>query len=1074
MTAAVDRCVKHRFAAAVTVMSLLLFADAATAAPTVVQFNRDIRPILSDNCFSCHGPDSAHRKANLRLDTEDGLFGHREDGTAVVRGKPDASIAWERIVTDDTDDLMPPPNSHKKLTPEQKALVRRWIEQGAPWEPHWSLKVPTRPDAPAVRDAKWVRNPIDAFVLSRLEAASLSPAPEADRRTLARRLSLDLIGLPPTPEEVESFVADPAADAYEKYVDRLLARPQWGEHRGRYWLDASRYGDTHGIHNDNYREMWAYRDWVIDVYNRNLRFDAFVTEQVAGDLLPNRTLETQIASGFQRCNITTSEGGSIPDEVQAMYDKDRVETIGTVFLGLTLGCAACHDHKFDPITARDFYSMAAFYRNTTQPAMDGNKPDTPPTIVVPSMEDRPLWEKLSHDLTELASQKKKVEATAQAAFDTWLKQGGHHELSSPLPAAGEVLAAPFDEGKGSASISVGSKSAALDLPQGVTWTEGPSKNLQAVRFAERSAIELPDAKLDDSKPFSVGGWVLVPPEEGAFVIASQVDPKAKAPTSGWTLSIETRVVTFRLFGPGGKKLELRGNSSSRPQSGKWVHLMATYDGSRHPSGLTLYINGKPEFPDYSPASESLPSTSPSAQPIRLGSDGKRFLANGALADLRAYQRRLTADEVAVASKWAALKPALASKDAKLTASQKVDLKLTFLVRQDEDYRDVTDRIARTEASQREIRKRSAITHVMAEKPNTPATARILFRGQYDQPKDEVKAMTPAALHPFPKDGPQNRLGLAQWIIDPANPLTSRVTVNRLWQEVFGTGIVRTSEDFGIMGENPTHPELLDWLAVEFRTPADGSPGGDFKKFFKLLVTSATYRQAAITTPQKAAIDPQNRLLSRGPRYRMDAEVLRDFALASSGLLVGKIGGPSVKPYQPPGVWEAVAMNGSNTRFYKEDTGESLYRRSMYWFWKRSAPPASMDLLNAPTREVCTVRRERTNTPMQALVTMNDPQWVEAARHLAERAIKEAGDGFDRRLDFISERVLSRKMTDRERQICRASLDDFVATYGGNVDEAKKLIATGASKPDEKLPPAELAAWTMLASQLMNLDEALNK
>ncbi|QOV88493.1 DUF1553 domain-containing protein [Humisphaera borealis] len=1064
--------IRNLFALAV---GLTCTASAVAAPGAPLQFNRDIRPLLSDNCLACHGPDSAHRKASLRLDTQEGLFGKREDGIAVVPGKPAESIIWSRIITTDADDLMPPPDSHKKLTPAQKATIKRWIEEGASWEPHWSLKAPVRPAAPAVKTAKWVRNAIDAFVLAKMEAAGLSPAVEADRRTLARRLSFDLIGLPPSPEEVEAFATDPSPNAYEAYVDMLLAKPQWGEHRGRYWLDAARYGDTHGIHNDNYREMWAYRDWVIDAFNRNLRFDQFVTEQVAGDLLPNRTLETQIASGFQRCNITTSEGGSIPDEVQAMYDKDRVETTATVFLGLTMGCAACHDHKFDPISQRDFYSMAAFFRNTTQPAMDGNKPDTPPIIVVPNAEDRPRWEKLTQTLTELTAAKKTREGEANKPFEDWLKAGEHRKLTAPLAITDELFAADFDEGTGAASTDIAGKAGTLGLPAGVSWSDGQAKGQKAIKFADKASIELSEVKMEPGQAFSIGAWVLVPPEEGTFVIASKIDPKAKTPTTGWALSIETRVPSFRIFGKGGKKLEIRGNSSSRPQSGKWVHLLVSYDGSGHPSGLTMHINGKPEFPDYSADSAPLAGVADrNDQPVRLGTDGKRYLTNGALADVRIFGRKLLVDEAAAIQKWSALKPALVAKNDKLSPAQKADLKLLYLVRQDESYRDISHRISVAEAGQREINKRSAITHVMAEKPNTPAMARILFRGQYDQPKDEVMAMTPAALHPYPKDGPQNRLGLARWIIDPANPLTSRVTVNRLWQEVFGTGIVRTSEDFGIMGENPSHPELLDWLAVEFRAPADGAPGGDFKKFFKMLVMSATYRQAAIATPEKLVADPQNRLLSRGPRFRMDAEVLRDFALASSGLLVKKIGGPSVKPYQPPGVWEAVAMKSSNTRDYKEDTGEGLYRRSMYWFWKRSAPPASMDLMNAPTREVCTVRRERTNTPMQALVTMNDPQWVEAARHLAERTLKEAGNSFDARLDFVTQRLISRKLSDRERQICRTSFNDFAATYAVSEEEAKKLIATGASTPDEKLPPAELATWTMLASQLMNLDEALNK
>jgi len=1060
-------------------------APPAELAGASLSFNRDIRPILSDNCLACHGPDSAERKASLRLDTHEGLFGSRKDGVAVTPGKPDASLVWTRISTADEDDLMPPADSHKRLTAEQKAAVRRWIEQGAVWEPHWSLKKPDRPTPPVVQNRDWLRNPIDAFVLAKLESVGLKPAEEADRRTLARRLSFDLIGLPPTPDDVEAFVADPSPDAYEKYVDRLMARPQWGEHRGRYWLDAARYGDTHGIHNDNYREMWAYRDWVIDAFNRNIPFDRFVVEQVAGDLLPNRTLETRIASGFQRCNITTSEGGSIAEEVQAMYDKDRVETTGTVFLGLTLGCAACHDHKFDPITQRDFYTMAAFFRNTTQPAMDGNKPDTPPVVVVPNDEDRPRWEKLTYEKERGEKDRAAARQAAESTLDQWIADGRHKLGALPLGSIAVEMRTPGQSRVGAEApdapiIDFAWNSGTLDLklPAAVKAGEGPAKDRAALYFSGNGFLDLPHVKTGLDEEFSVGGWFKVPQKAGDYGVALGYDGPADAAAPAWSLSLEKNVPVFRLFNADRKLVEVRGVVLARDVPGKWIHLLVTYDGTRRAGGTLMYVNGKlheSKSPDaYKPlAGEPLKATS-----VRLGSDGKRGFDAGGSANFCVYKMSLLPDEVTLHHGWLETSQWLSNTASeKLTKAQRETLLLLRLFdsREPASYRNTSANLAVTEAAMREIAARSPVTHVMAEKPDTPATARILFRGQYDQPKDEVKAMTPAALHPFPDDAPQNRLGLARWIIDPANPLTSRVTVNRLWQEVFGTGIVRTSEDFGIMGENPSHPELLDWLAVEFRTPADGSAGGDFKKFFKLIVTSATYRQAAATTPRKLAGDPQNRLLSRGPRFRMDAEVLRDFALASSGLLVDKIGGPSVKPYQPPGVWEAVAMKSSNTRDYKPDTGEGLYRRSMYWFWKRSAPPAPMDLLNAPTREVCTVRRERTNTPMQALVTMNDPQWVEAARRLAERTLKEAeGASFNARLDFITMRVIARKMDAGERRICQASLNDFLATYKADVEAARKLTATGESKPDEKLPPSELAAWTMLCSQLMNLDEALNK
>ncbi|HEX8911327.1 MAG TPA: DUF1553 domain-containing protein [Humisphaera sp.] len=1055
-------------------------ADAGRAAAPV-RFNRDVRPLLSDNCFHCHGPDAGHRKAKLRLDTPEGLFAARgDDPPAVAKGDPAKSPLYQRIVTNDPDEQMPPAETHKKLSPAQKDLLKRWIEQGAEWEPHWAFARIDRPAPPPVNHAQWVRNPIDAFVLSRLEREGLEPAPEADRRTLARRLSLDLVGLPPAPADVDAFVADKSPDAYERYVDRLLASPAWGEHRGRYWLDAARYADTHGIHNDNYREMWPYRDWVIEAFNRNLPFDRFVVEQLAGDLLPGRTLEQQVATGFQRCNITTSEGGSISDEVLAQYAKDRVETYGAVFLGLTTGCASCHDHKFDPLTQRDFYSLAAFFRNTTQNAMDGNAPDTPPVVVVPPAADRPRWEALAAQRTELAAARDRRRAESAKAFDAWVKAKEHAKLTSPLDPKDELVSAAFDGCEGPAAVRAAGADAAVPLPKGVAWGEGPAKGEHAVKFTDKAALDLSCAggeaaagEFDPGRPFSVGAWVLVPPDEGGFAVASRLDPKAKGQSAGWALSVETRVPTFRLFGADGKKIEVRGNSSSRPASGKWAHLFVTYDGSRHPAGVTLYVNGRAEFPDFAADSKPLAGgAARSAAVLRLGTDGKRDLKNGALAEFRLYGRELLAEEVAVLQKWPAVRKAIARADGKLTGPERGDLQQLYLARFDAEYARSASALADVEQAQREIRKRSPVTHVMAEKPGE-AKAKILFRGQYDQPRDEVVAATPAALHQWPAGFPRNRLGLAWWTVDPRNHLTARVTANRFWQELFGTGVVRTSEDFGIMGENPSNPELLEWLAAELRQPADGGPAWDVKRFFKLMVTSATYRQSAAATPEKLRADPQNRLLSRGPRFRMDAEVLRDSALAASGLLNRTVGGPSVKPYQPPGVWEAVAMFGSNTRFYKQDAGEKLYRRSMYTFLKRSAPPPAMDVFNAPTREVCTVRRERTNTPLQALATMNDPQWVEAARVLAERAMA-AGGAFDARLDAVTLAVLARRMDADERAICRAAWDDFRRTYAADPEAAKKLIATGEAKRDESLPPADHAAWTMLASQVMNTDEALNK
>ncbi len=1021
---------------------LALAADATrgksslpTASPGAkIRFNRDIRPILSDNCFKCHGPDPANRQAGLRLDRREGLFGKLPAGAAVVPGKPAASRLFIRMTAAQPAAVMPPPSSHKTLSPEQKALVRTWIEQGAPWEPHWSFVAPTRPAPPAVRDSKWVRNPIDRFVLARLEAEGLKPAPEADRRTLIRRLSLDLTGLPPEPADVEFFLKDRSPNAYEKLVDRLMAMPEWGEHRGRYWLDAARYGDTHGIHVDNYREIWPYREWVIQAFNRNLPFDQFTTKQIAGDLLPGSGFEDLLASGFHRCNITTSEGGSIPDEVAALYARDRVETTATVFLGLTANCASCHDHKFDPLAQKEFYQLAAFFRNTTQNPMDGNIQDTPPIILVPRMEDRARWNTLVDEARSLRQERDRRRAEAPTEALAWGADPARRSLEDPVAAeAREALAVPT--------------------------APGPAPEL---RFDATTRIDLGDhGNFSATEPFSLSLWVKVPDGDGGHTLLSRMDG-----AKGWTLELLSRAPVLRLAAGAQDAIQVRVAATARPAAGGWAHLTVNYDGSRRADGFTVYLNGKSAAVD-APGEAQLQGDPRAAARLLAGMAGARGFAGGALKDIRIYRRVLLPEEAAVLARWSELEPVLRA-GGPMPESRKELLGQLFLA-QNAEYRQTAVRLLKVEGEQSEIRRRSATTMVMQEKPDGQPMARVLFRGQYDKPGDEVKPGTPASLHPYPAGAPRNRLGLAQWLVDPKNPLTARVTVNRFWQELFGTGLVRTAEDFGIMGENPSHPELLDWLAVEFREKQ-----WDVKAFFKLLVTSAAYRQSAAATPEKLERDPSNRLLSRGPRFRMDAEALRDFALASSGLLVKKIGGPSVKPYQPSGVWEAVAMHGSNTRFYKPDTGEALYRRSMYTFWKRSAPPASMDLFNAPSRENCTVRRERTNTPLQALVTLNDPQWVEAARHLAERTLKQGGAGFDARLDFITSRVLSRPMDAQERAICRTALERFSTAYRSRAEDAGKLIRTGESKPDASLPPAELAAWTMLCAQVMNLDEALCK
>ena len=1040
------------------------------AAREKLQYNRDIRPILAENCFACHGPDSAARKADLRIDRRDDAVGTG----AIVPGKPEKSEAIVRVFAEPAEGLMPPEKSHKKLTAAQKETLKRWVAEGAEYEQHWSFLTPKRPSVPQVRDAGWVRNPTDAFVLAKLEAAGLKPAPEADRRTLARRLAFDLTGLPPDPADVEAFVADKSPDWYEKYVDMLMASPHWGEHRGRYWLDYARYADTHGIHFDNYREVWSYRDWVINAFNANQPFDQFTVEQLAGDLLPNPTLNQRVATGFNRCNITTNEGGAIKDEYYVLYARDRTETTAAVWMGLTAGCAVCHDHKYDPIAMKDFYSLSAFFNNTTQDAMDGNIPNTPPTISVPRPEDRTRYEQV---LKEIATAKEKVDARkgeARADFHRRLATAKAEDFAAKVPTQGLAFHAPLKEGRGDAiAFNVNGRGGKVKLPSGHDFSANrPDKTKGAFAIKPGEALAIKDVgDFDRTQPFAVSAWVAIARRGNNGAIVARMDEADQY--RGWDVWIQNdRIGTHLINAFPQDALKVVAKAPLQPN--KWTHVTVAYDGSGKASGTKIYYDGEPQPVDVE--QDSLKSTTRTKVPFKIGqrNAGQRT-AGVALEDLRVYDRPFTAIDAQQVSGSRRTFDILAKPAAQRSPKEIDELFTWWLVSQDQTYRDLAAEYRKVQAEEVAIKGRGTIAHVMNEKPGD-ATAHILFRGEYDKKRDLVKADTPAAMPPMAKDLPRNRLGLAKWLLAAENPLTTRVTVNRFWQEVFGTGLVKTSGDFGIAGELPSHPELLDWLAVEFRDPTPGLlPGGawDVKRFFKMVVTSNTYRQSAAATPEKLEKDRENRLLSRGPRFRMDAEMIRDNALAASGVLVRKLGGPSVKPYQPEGVWEAVAMPESNTRNYKRDAGENLYRRSMYTFWKRAAPPASMEVLNAPNRETCAVRRDRTNTPIAALLTLNDVQFVEAARVLAEKAMKAAKDD-DARIDFVSSRLISRPFKPEERAIVKASLADLRANYREKPADARKLVAYGESKADPTLDAAELAAWTMLVNELSNLDEMLNK
>jgi mono/diheme cytochrome c family protein len=1046
-------------------------AQAAEARKGAVEFNRDIRPLLSEYCTACHGPDTAARKADMRLDTKAGLFKEtKSEGPVVKPGNPKDSALWQRMITTDEDDVMPPKKSNKVMKPEEKELIRQWILEGAKWQDHWAFIAPERPEAPKVKNTKWVKNPIDAFVLAKLDEKGLKPADEADKRTLARRVTLDLTGLPPTPDEVEAFVKDKSKDAYEKLVARLLESPAYGEHRARYWLDAARYADTHGLHFDNYREMWPYRDWVIKAFNQNMPFDQFTIEQIAGDLLENPTQDQQVATGFHRCNMTTNEGGTIVEENLANYANDRVSTTSWVWLGLTANCAACHDHKFDPVTMKDFYAMAAFFRNTQQGGLDGNVKDSNPSItVIDDAKDYARWQELPK---AIEAAKKNVEAKrkeAEPQFAKWVGGLKAEDIQRELSAKDIAFQADLDDGNTNEVTAVVLGKEQKFQPKGSLELAPEGRPTRGIALKKGVTVEFPQAgDFDHKQAFSYGAWVFIPKDYNeTAAIFSRMDEKDNY--RGWDLWIQQGQFATHIVSQWPDNAIKLKTSKRVAKKGRWQHLFVSYDGSGKPEGIKIFVDGEAQALE-TENGKGITGSIRTKVPFKLAQrSGGAHLDGLGLQDVRLYARELNPAEVSALANFSTLQKLLATPVEKWKPEQKKPIFDYYLATKSEPFKAAQMAQANLEKEREGIRLKYPVTHVQMEKKDMMPVANILFRGQYDQPRDKVEAAPFGFLNALPEGAPKNRLGLAKWLVAKENPLTARVTVNRFWQELFGTGLVKTTEDLGVVGELPVNQELLDWLAVEFR-----ESGWDVKKLFTLMVTSSAYRQSAETTPLKLERDPANRYLSRGPRFRMDAEMVRDYALATSGLLAKKVGGPSVKPYQPPGVWEAVAMPESNTRNYKRDTGEALYRRSMYTFWKRAAPPATMDVFNAPSREVSCTRRERTNTPLQALATMNDPQFVEAARKLAEAALQAHPGNVNEAVALMAERVLARPLASKERSVVRETLREAQEYYTGKPDEAKKLVTFGESKPDAALDATKVAALTMVANQLMNLDEVLNK
>jgi hypothetical protein len=1015
------------------------------AAPEV-DYNRDVRPILSENCFACHGFDPSSREADLRLDLEEAAVADRGGYSAIVPGDLEASEAWRRIASEDDSERMPPPDSHRELSSGQKDLLRRWIAAGAPYARHWSFVAPAKASLPDVGDASWAHNAVDRFVLARLEQEELAPSPEADRRTLIRRLSFDLTGLPPSADEVAEFVADADPEAYEKVVDRLLASPHFGERMALAWLDLARYADTNGFSIDGGRHMWLWRDWVINAFNRNLPYDQFLLEQLAGDLLPNPTQSQLIATGFQRNNMVTHEGGTIPEENLVNYNADRVKTFGEAVLGLTLGCAQCHDHKYDPITQRDYYSLFAYFNTVSDIGLDGNggvnaAPSIMARTVLPTTE-------VPEIARQIADARQRLEDVDQDAVDQWADQqrkrlaqrgrGFATHTARPLKVSTPNTGEGFGIEGERFVVSKAQGMLAYDVSLALPECDEPLTGLRIVFHPDDCA---PGGGLGFGGVESQGADAKEASKRGEFILTAVSASAELIPSDQINLH---RLIPVRQVTADSWRGKHRPVTVLDPRDDGW----APRRGNAKPARITLTF----AEPIYAATTPFL------TVQVNFGAGGSQVAARFEFQAITGVDDDSDLDPAII--------PVIQSPRDRLGKAEQSRLRRYFARYSDEM------RPARVELANLEDRMRTLTeefpTMVMADSAS-PRKTYILNRGNYADPLEQVTPGTPAALPPAPAGSPPNRLGLAQWLTMSDHPLTSRVAVNHAFQLLFGAGLVRTPADFGAQGEWPTHRELLDWLAADFV-----ASGWDFKRLVRLLATSAAYRQSSIADADLLARDPDNRLLARGPRFRLPAELIRDAALKTSGLLVNRIGGPSVNPYAPGDLWREVSHYGSSpatAQTFVQDHGEKLYRRSLYTYWKRTAPPPNMSAFDAPNREICAVERSATNTPLQALVLLNDVQFVEAGRALAERML-EHGEDDRQRLRWAFEECLSRPPNGRELDVITAALERERRHYAANPDSAAVYLTHGESPRDEQIPAAEHAAWSQVATLIMNLSEAV--
>jgi len=1024
--------------------AVCLVCPALVSADEQVDFKRDIRPILSDKCFACHGPDAEHREADLRLDERESAV-----ASSIVPGNAGESELIARVTSADPDLAMPPSDSGKSLSAEEIRLLKEWIDAGAEFEPHWAfVAVPQEVPEPHVADPeRWIRNGVDAFVLRRLQKEKLRPATEATRERWLRRVTFDLTGLPPTLDEIDAFRDDTSDDAFEIVVNRLLESPACAERIAADWLDAARYADTFGYQADRDMHVWPWRDWVIRSFQQNRSYRDFLVWQIAGDMLPDATTEQRLATTFNRLHRQTNEGGSIEAEFRVEYVADRVRTMGNAMLGLSLECCRCHDHKYDPITMQNYYGLQSIFNNIDEHGLYSHFTETAPTPALLLYEGdqeqrhRKLLEAIRRKSDELAGLSKSL-------IPPRSKRDSAAETSQTVPPPKPTLTENFDQAK------------AAGDQQFVPGASGAEDD-KAIRFGGDDAFVPKDApQLSRTSPFTLS--VKVRPEEHSrrMVVVHQSRAAEDSAFRGFSLLLDKGHPTASLihFWPGNA---IRIRASQAVPLNEWSTLSVSYDGSSRASGLRLFVNGRQvetetirdrltrdiihrkEWGDYDVGNARL------ALGARFRDVGFR---NGAVDDLQVFVEQLSAVQIAV---LAGVEPP----DDEEASNEH------WLLTESAEYRSAFAELQKLREAENELVGQVRQIMVMKEMPRRRPTF-VLARGAYDAPTAAVSPGGPETIFAWPEEYPRNRLGFAQWIVDERNPLTARVAVNRFWRLFFGRGLVATTEDFGSQGDVPTHPELLDWLARRFM-----DAGWDVRELCRTIVLSATYRQSS--TPADAqtwSADPQNLLLARGPRHRLSAEQLRDNALAVSGLLVRKVGGPSVFPYQPAGLW---SESGTGKR-YSQSKGEGLYRRSLYTFWRRTAPPPSMTTFDAPSREFCLTRRERTATPMQALTLLNDPQFVEAARVLAARLLTKHPEDEAAQVRDAFRWLTSRQPTEQELDVLAELLTNQREHFTRHADETRQYVSIGDAPLENELNIADHAALTAVVQALMNFDECVTK